>query len=187
MMDADSNNYSFEIDLNKYKEFDSSFQQFKEPLFISNQEIQCILNDKSEELKEEDDDLTDYPAITRDQNKTASPQTDIDSGFFVPEIKMFGSITRIDVDESYFIVILKEEQSDLKFEYKISNDDINVEDLDKIQVGAKIIYTYGKQYTHGTAFNTSRIIFRSIQKWNPYKLNLMKKNAGDILELLSSK
>ena len=138
---------------------------------------------------DEDDSLNKFSNDNGRNEYTVSPALNNKhinlSSHFDIEIKLRGFIKQVNENDLTFVVLLRDENNQHEYERELSFDDVEIEDINKIREGARIIYAYGKQYVMGTAYNASSIIFRAESTWNKYKIKSRQKKAAALSRLIS--
>ena len=85
----------------------------------------------------------------------------------------FGYIDSVDKESLSFTIIVND-NSENTYEMYLSYQDVDSSDIDKIRVGANLVVLYGYEYKNGTARKRTKIVFRTVTKWNKSKLKLYK-------------
>lgn len=106
-------------------------------------------------------------------NITALSLTDVLGERFDVFESLFGYIDSIDNQSQSFAITVEDECGNT-YEMYLSYLDVEKEDLQKIRVGARLVVVYGYEYKNGIAHKRTRIIFRTVGKWNKRKLEIYK-------------
>ena len=163
------------------------FEQDTDIIDINSDTPNLNIQEKKEDLA---DDCLKKTAETINKNKKNFSFTDgTDYSFddsFDTEIKLSGYIKEIDFDNKNFIVLMNNTEDGFEREFKISFSDIEKNDIEKIDIGARIVYIYGKHYIRGTAYNASKIIFRVNNTWNKYKLKKLDEETKTLLSMIKT-
>ena len=106
-------------------------------------------------------------------NITALSLTDVIGERFDVFESLFGYIDSIDNQSQSFAITVEDEYGNT-YEMYLSYLDVEKEDLQKIRVGARLVVVYGYEYKNGIAYKRTRIIFRTVGKWNKRKLEIYK-------------
>ena len=153
------------------------FEQDTDIIDINSDTLNLNIQEKKEDLA---DECLKKTGEVKNKNKNNSFDDSFDT-----EIKLSGYIKEIDFDNKNFIVILNNAEDGFEREFKISFSDIEKDDIEKINIGARIVYIYGKHYIRGTAYNSSKIIFRVNNTWNKYKLKKLDEETKILLSLFN--
>ena len=125
-------------------------------------------------------------------NKSQQPKSSTKKGkseinSYLSKCRQFnGEIINVDTVNKTFIATLNSTDGILR-EASFFFDDVDEEDESLILPKAQIIFIYGKQYINGTAFNFSKIYFRSKFKWTSAQIKKANNDAEELLKLLKKK
>lgn len=103
---------------------------------------------------------------------TISPSDYLENRFEVLE-SLFGYINYVDKETLSFTITVKDD-SDNIFDMYLSNLDVEKNDTGKIRVGARLAVLYGFEYKNGTARKRTKIVFRTVNRWNNRKIDIYK-------------
>ena len=137
----------------------------------------------------------DMAIMTQDKiadNQSQQPKSSTKKGrneinTYLSKCKQFnGEIIIVDVNKRTFVATLEGTDGILR-EATFLFDDVDENDEFLILPKAQIIFIYGKQYMNGTAFNFSKIYFRSNFKWTSAQIKRANNDAEELLKLLKKK
>lgn len=132
------------------------------------------------------EDITALDKIKNEKelDKTIAKDESIDfNDRFDPIEKLSGIITDISESTRTFTASMRNEKDGAKIIATISFSDIEKSEISEIKIGRKFLYLYGRQYVRGTCFNSTKIIFRAMEFWNPQKIKSFNSKVDSYIKL----
>lgn len=97
---------------------------------------------------------------------------------FKRNIELVGTIIEIDRDNHFFIALMEANIDSNKRNVRFSFDEISEDDIDKIVLERRIVYSLIREYVGGEKKNISKIFFLDVPVLNQYAIKKINEKAS---------